>query len=146
MALQKRGDSRYGDSQADIREELVRYSQLNGYPADHFADAACPCGGRVFVLALDETECAAVRTCIECGTAHPIGDSGDYLEDATLEDCACPCGGNKFEITAAVSLYEGSSDVRWLYLGCRCPECGLTAVYGDWKNEFNGYQEFLARI
>ena len=146
MALRNRGNYRYGDSHADIREELLRYSRLNGYPADHFTDAACSCGGRAFSLALDDTEGAAVRTCTACGSAHPIGDSGEYLADAALETCACPCGCEQFEIAAGISLYEGSSDVKWLYLGCRCIDCGLTAVYGDWKNEFNGYQEFLALI
>jgi hypothetical protein len=40
MALTRRGDQSFGDSQADIRAELHRYSGLNGYLAEHFADAA----------------------------------------------------------------------------------------------------------
>jgi hypothetical protein len=146
MTLRKHGDHRYGDSHADIREELLRYSHLNGYPADHFTDVACPCSGQVFRLALDDTEGAAVRTCSACNSEHPIGDSDEYLAEATLETCTCPCGGEEFEIAAGISLYEGSSDVKWLYIGCRCPKCGLTAVYGDWKNEFSGYREFLGQI
>ena len=47
------------------------------------------------------------------------------------------------EVTAGVLLYDDSEDVRWRYLGCRCPSCGLTACYGDWKNEFEGYRELL---
>ena len=58
----------------------------------------------------------------------------------------CFCRDNVFEITVGVSLYDDSEDVRWLYVGCRCPKCGLTGVYGDWKNEFNGYRELLARV
>jgi len=77
---------------------------------------------------------------------HPIGDSSEYLKDAELEERACPCGSEEFEITVGVSLYEDSNDVRWLYVGCRCPKCGLTAVYGDWESEFNGYQSLLARV
>lgn len=146
MALTKRGKYRYGDGPADIRAEILRYSKGNEYPAHHFADAACPCGGGVFRLALDEDEGAAVRTCVACGAAHPVGDSGEYLDDAELEECACPCGGEAFEVSVGVSLYADSEDVRWLYLGCRCPACGLTAVYGDWKNEFPGYRELLARV
>ncbi|HEY8502960.1 MAG TPA: hypothetical protein VIL46_00160 [Gemmataceae bacterium] len=146
MALKKRGKYRYGDCQADIRGEIHRYSKGNGYPAHHFADAVCTCGGTRFRLALDDTEGAAVRTCVGCGAEHPIGDSNEYLAEAELQECACPCGGEEFEITAGVSLYDDSEDVRWFYLGCRCPACGLTAVYGDWKNEFNGYQELLARV
>lgn len=146
MALKKRGDHRYGESQADVRAELLRYSKANAYLAHHFVDAVCKCGGKVFRLSLDDNAGAAVRTCVDCKNEHPIGDSDEYLEDAELEECACPCGNEEFEITVGVSLYRGSEDVKWLYLGCRCPKCGLTATYGDWKNEFNGYQKLLARV
>jgi hypothetical protein len=146
MALKKRGTHRYGDSQADIQSELLRYSKANAYIAHHFADAVCKCGGKLFRLALDDNEGAAVRTCDDCKTEHPIGDSDEYLKEADLGECACPCGNEVFEITVGVSLYENSEDVKWLYLGCRCPSCGLTAVYGDWKNEFIGYQKLLARV
>lgn len=146
MALRKRGSNRYGDNQADIREEITRYSELNGYLAVYFADATCKCGERRFRLSLDDNEGAAVRVCTTCNVEHPIGDSNEYLDDATLEECACPCGNEAFEITVGVSLYESSDDVKWLYLGCRCPECQLTAVYGDWKNEYPGYLELLSRV
>ena len=42
--------------------------------------------------------------------------------------------------------YDQSEDVRWLYVGCRCPACGLTGCYGDWKNEFIDYRNLLARV
>ncbi len=146
MALRKRGKWRYGDSQADIRAEILRYSKGVTYFAHHYADAVCVCGGKVFSLLLDDTQGAAVRRCVACPDEHPIGDSDEYLAEAELEECACPCGGEAFEITVAVSLYDDSEDVRWLYVGCRCPTCGLTAVYGDWKNEYSGYRELLARV
>lgn len=147
MALKKRGKWRYGDSQADIRIEILRYSKGVGYLAEHFADAVCECGGKVFDVSLDANEGFASRVCVICNpAAHPIGDSAEYMEEAEEEDCACPCGKEGFEITVGVSLYSDSEDVRWLYLGCRCPSCGLTAVYGDWKNEYNGYRELLARV
>jgi hypothetical protein len=148
MALRTRGKWRYGDSQGDIRAEIIRYSKNVGYPAEHFADAVCgQCGGKVFALHLDDTAGVASRVCIACHTQpHPIGDSAEFMDDADVEQCACPCGEEAFEITVAVSLYADSEDVRWLYVGCRCPKCGLTAVYGDWKNEFSGYRELLARV
>lgn len=146
MALVKKGAYYYGDSQFDIRAELLRYSGLNGYPTEHYEDARCECGKNVFILLVDEDEGVAVRCCTSCRVEHPIGDSEEYLEDATLEACECPCGGEQFEITAGVALYADSEDVRWLYLGCRCIECGLTAPYGDWKNECPDYREFLTLI
>jgi hypothetical protein len=147
MALKKRGKCRYGDSQADIRTEILRYSKGVGYLADHYADAVCECGGRVFGLYVDDTQGVASRVCVSCDAeAHPIGDSARYMDEAEEEECACPCGEEGLEITVGVSLYADSEDVRWLYLGCRCPGCGLTAVYGDWKNEYIGYRELLARV
>jgi hypothetical protein len=146
MALRKRGKWRYGDGQADIRAEILRYSKGVEYLAQHYADAVCRCGGLVFRLRLDDEQGAAIRQCVACGDEHPIGDSDEFLAEAELEECACPCGGEEFEITVGVSLYDGSEDVKWLYLGCRCPACGLTAVYGDWKNEYSGYRELLARV
>ena len=146
MALKKRGKFRYDDTQDDIRAELLRYSKTNEYLVHHFADAICECGSKLFRLSLDDDAGAAVRACVSCKVEHPIGDSDEYLDEAELGQCACPCEGEEFEISVGVSLYEGGEDVRWLYLGCRCPKCGLTAVYGDWKNEFNGYQQLLARV
>lgn len=144
--LKQRGKYRYGDSQADIRDELLRYSKLNAYPTQQFADARCNCGARSFRLRLDDTAGAAVRACLVCKSEHSIADSGDFLAEAALEECACPCGREEFEITVGLSLYDDSEDVRWLYIGCRCAKCGITAVYGDWKNEFSGYQQLLAKV
>lgn len=146
MALQERGTHSYGDSQADICERLVRYSDANGYPAEHFADAVCGCGSRDFSLLLDDKVGVAVRVCRQCETEHPIGDSDQYLEEAELDKCECPCGSSVFEITIGVALYAESEDVRWLYVGCRCPQCGLTACYGDWKNECLDYRGLLSRV
>jgi hypothetical protein len=147
MSLHRRGKWWYGDSQSDIRGELVRVGKLSGYVPIHFADTRCVCGGRSFRLRLDEGT-AAVRVCpkTDCARSHPIGDSDEYLDDAEMEECACPCGGDEFEITVGVHLYADSEDVKWVYIGCRCVACGLTANYGDWKNEFSGYREFLARV
>ncbi len=143
--MTKRGKHRFGDSQADIPDEIPRYSK-HGYPAQHLADAVCRCGGSAFRLRVDDNEGAAVRQCASCGAEHAIGDSAEYLDGAELEECECPCGFGELQVTAGVALYDGSEDVRWLYLGCRCARCGLTAVYGDWKSEYNGYRELLARV
>lgn len=50
------------------------------------------------------------------------------------------------EITVGVSLYADSETVRWLYLACRCPSCGLTTVYGAWNNELDGYRALLEKV
>lgn len=146
MALRKKGKWWYGDSQADIRGELARYGKENEYIPTQFADAKCPCGGNTFRLALDDEQGVAVRTCTACGKEHPIGDSDEFMEDAELQKCDCICEKDAFEITVGVSLYDDSEDIRWLYVGCRCPACGLTGCYCDWKNEFNDYRKLLERV
>jgi hypothetical protein len=146
IAPVKRGEYWFGDNRADIRAELLRYSQPSGRPPEHFADAVCTCGGHTFRVNLDDAQGAAVRVCVSCGDEHPIGESAEYLTTAELEECGCPCGHNSFEITAGVSLYDNSEDVYWFYIGCRCPACGLVACYGDWKNEYEDYRELLDRV
>ena len=101
---------------------------------------------RELELAIDEEVGAAVRTCSKCKSEHPIGDSDEYLEEAELQACVCVCGKDMFELTVGVSLYEDSDDVRWLYVGCRCPSCGITGCYGEWKNEFIDYRKLLKRV
>ena len=66
--------------------------------------------------------------------------------EAEVEECECLCGEAGFEVTAGVALYDDSEDVRWFYVGCRCPACGLVGCYGDWSCEFPGYAELLARV
>jgi hypothetical protein len=144
--LTKRNGYWYGDNYADIQAELIRYSTLNGYIIHHFSDINCACSAKVFCLALDDTVGAAIRSCVSCHCEHPIGDSNKYLKDAALEECACPCGNEQFEMSAGVSVYDDSEDVRWFYLGCRCAKCGLIACYGDWKNEYNGYRQLLLKV
>lgn len=146
MTLRKKGKQDFGDTQADIRPVLLSYSKSAGYLSEHYADATCACGHKTFELQLDEDQGAAFRICRKCAHEHPIGDSADYLEDAELSECECPCGNEAFEITVGVALYEGSEDVKWLYIGCRCVDCGLIGCYGDWKNEFSDFRKFLALI
>jgi hypothetical protein len=145
MGVRKKGKWWYGDSQADIRTELARFGKSNYLPTE-FADAKCSCGTTTFRLAMDEAQGVAVRTCSQCAAGHPIGDSDEYLSDAELEKVLCLCDGEVFEITVGVALYEDSEDVKWLYVGCRCPSCNLTGCYGDWKNEFQDYRALLKRV
>ncbi len=146
MALTRNGQYCYGDSQEDTRAELAAYACSIGYPATHFADAVCTCGHRQFRLFLDDNDGAAVRECAACMERHPIADSAEYLDEAALEECECPCGSAVFEVTVGIALYDAREDVRWIYIGCRCPGCRLTACYGDWKNEFEDYRKLLANV
>ncbi|MGB3313675.1 MAG: hypothetical protein WBB85_04645, partial [Albidovulum sp.] len=116
--LRRRGNKSFGEGPADIRSELERYSDLNGYPATLFGQCRYPCGHSRFRLRVDEAEGYMERVCQNCSAAHAIGDSARFAEDAVPEECACPCGGEDFAITIGLALYSDSSDIRWVYAGC----------------------------
>jgi hypothetical protein len=127
-------------------EAIRAYSVKNAYIATLFGDSVCNCGNQTFTVLLDDNEGCAARTCVACEDQQPIADGEEYLDEADLGECACPCGQNAFEVTAGVSLYDDSTDVKWFYLGLRCPSCELAAVYGDWKCEAGDAQVLLASM
>ena len=99
MPLQKRGQWWYGDSQDDIRAEMLRYSEDVGCPPHQFADAVCHCGERTFRLSMDYDAGVAIRNCVTCHDDHFIGDSEEHVEKAMLKEHDCFCGEDSFEIT-----------------------------------------------
>jgi hypothetical protein len=117
----KVGEQTYGDSQADVRDELRDYS--TGSSTD-FADVVCQCGAHEFQLAVDEQAFAALRTCWRCHQEHAI--AGDPAA-ADLEECECLCGADRFEVTCGAAT-------DWFFIGARCSACGLTGCYGDWQS------------
>ena len=144
MALTKKGKHWYGTTPEDTQAEIRRYSRLNGYEATRFAASVCACGHRTFKFDTDEDAGVAKRTCAACGSEHLMGDGADYADEATLEGNECLCDGVAFVLVSGVGLYDDSNDVRWVYIGCRCPGCGLTGVYADWKCEAGDADAFLA--
>lgn len=145
MAIRTKNGLDYGDEQADISVSLDKHSKHN-YQATHFKDATCECRGHLFRLCIDDGAGVAIRTCIQCGHTHYMGDSEDFLDEAQPVPCACLCNSEIFEVTAGIALYRESNNVKWLYIACRCIECSLIGVYGDWKNEYEDYTAFLQRI
>ena len=148
MALTKRGQYYYGDTQADLHVELARFSAKNAYPIDYFVDCVCKCGHTQFEFYVDESAGVAGRVCSKCRHQHTMADGAQYLKDADPQGIACFCDTEAFEVTAGVHVYRDAGDVlsdhvRWFYVGLRCPECGLLGCYGDWKNEYQPVEELL---
>jgi hypothetical protein len=151
MTLTKRSNNWYGDDHADIRAEMTRYGEENEYPIDNFTNIKCKCGSDLFELVTDEDEGVAIRICTQCRKEHLMGDSADYLADADPSQHECNCRKTQFQLVVGVHRYRNdddslSDDVRWLYIGCRCPTCNLLGCYADWKNEFEGYRKLLRRM
>ncbi len=131
-----------------LKSQIIEYSTRNAYVAEYFAVPKCAtCSCDTFTVVMNESEGVAARICSSCQGEHGIGDSDDFIDDVEeVYPIECTCGASQFKIMAGVALYDGSEDVRWFYLGCECVDCGLSGVYGDWKNEFNGYRTLLDNV
>lgn len=142
MALRKRGSSWYGDDADDLAEEMRRYADRNGYPLSASYAPACPCGAAPrFGLAGDDGG-GAVLTCRACSARRYVADAERYLS-ARCEDRECRCERSDFDVVVGAAFYEGSTDVRWWYVGGRCPKCKLLGVYVDWKDDGTPWEPAL---
>jgi ferredoxin-like protein FixX len=147
MTLRKKRNREMGDDHVDLRESMLRWSVGNGYPIERFVDVLCACGADVFQFACDEDAGVAMRTCVTCKAEHVMCDGDEYVEEADeLERRACFCIGESFQGAVGVSLYAGSNDVRWFYLGMRCISCSVLGIYADWKSESGDVNNFLAKV
>lgn len=115
----------------DLNAEVLRYSTANGYPAESIEQLTCECGCAHFTLYSDETEGGAVAVCCDCEMNLSIYDSADFLTDVGQNVCACD--GEKLCIVTGMAFYEDSEDAHWIYVGAKCPACGLAGVFVDWE-------------
>ena len=115
----------------ELQKEMLRYSELNGYPISEFSEAACNCGNRDFHLFSDDEEGGAFLVCPDCGKEHDLEASKNYIAQAQQNICSCEH--EKLSIGIGKAFYESSTDIRWVYIGARCPKCALSGVYVDWK-------------
>jgi len=143
MTLTKKGRHWYGETSDALKAEIIRYSQKNKYEAVRFAEPACPCGGQLFELHSEDNEGVAGRVCTACDEQHLIGDSEEHIEGVELEQNVCLCGAEGLHLMVGVALYADSDDVRWSYIGARCPGCGMVGVFSDWKSEAGDATAFL---
>jgi len=114
-----------------LEEEIKRYSELNGYPISEYSDIVCSCGCTEFHLFSDDEEGGAFAVCQKCGEEKDIEQSKKYIEESVNN--ICNCDNEILNIGVGKAYYEGSSEPRWIYVGCHCNKCGLDGVYVDWK-------------
>ncbi len=133
----------YGQTFEDLAAFLQR-PVPDGYPVDQVRECVCrSCAGRSFEVQVMDEESAARRTCLTCKAREFIADSAEYWDDDAPAEyfCGCPCGHEEFAAAVGFSLRE-DGDVRWLFVGLRCLDCGLMGVYEDWKISY-GPSAFL---
>lgn len=145
MTLTRKGKHWYGSGDDDILRSSRASVNATVTPRPT-TGLRSVCGSTLFHLFDDEEAGVARRDCVACGTAHLMGDSADYADEADPEAHECLCGSEALGIHCGVALYPDSRDVRWLYIGCRCPQCQLVGVYAEWKCEAGDVEAFLARV
>jgi hypothetical protein len=133
MAIDKSGQWWVGSDADDLKEYLEAYSS-NSYPIDHFRLGCCKCGCFDFKLHASDRDGVALRTCVKCGQAHLICDSQEFWEEAHPEQwCCTECESEICNVGVGFSLYEDHQDIRWLYVGVRCAQCGVLGCFAGWK-------------
>lgn len=138
MSIDKAGKWWIGTDADDVIEYLTVLTK-KANPAMEFRIAQCNCGSQYFSLMIDSDEGAAARTCVDCGKTHFIGDSEECWEDASPRKwkCVSKCKSNSANVGVGFSMRDDRNDVRWIYIGTRCTNCGILGCYGDWKIDYS---------
>ena len=115
----------------NLKKEIERYSNLNGYPATSYEDLVCGCSNKEFHLYSDDDEGGAYAICTSCSSEKDIESSREYIEDA--QNNICNCDNDHLNIGIGKAFYPESNEPRWVYVGAHCSKCSLDGVYVDWK-------------
>jgi hypothetical protein len=146
MSVDKSGKWWVGAIPNDIKEFLKSYTS-EGYVAQEFRLARCVCGSDTFELFADDGEGCAKRVCTLCGAKHFICDSEEYWAEATPEKWKCvECGSTSANVGVGFSLYEDDGEVRWLYVGERCSNCGVLGCFAGWKVAYAPSKQLLDQV
>jgi hypothetical protein len=132
MTIDTSGKWWVGSEPSDIGEYLMAYAADNA-PVSEFRLSKCACSSVSFFLDADDDEGCAKRVCTECSREHLICDSAEYWDEASPKHWRCTeCGGEQANVGVAFSLYD-DGEVRWLYVGERCANCGVLGCFAGWK-------------
>jgi len=147
MTIDDSGKWWVGSAPDDIRGFLEAYAE-EGYEVHQFRLARCDCGSLEFHLEADDNEGVACRACAECGHQHYICDSERYWEDAEVETWKCvECDSIESNVGVGFSMYEDDpTAIKWLYVGVRCPKCGVLGCFAGWKIAMGDVLHLLEQV
>jgi hypothetical protein len=131
-----------GGSAEDLNEYLRILSE-DSYPVNEFRLALCPCGSDKFLLEVKDEEEAGKCICSACSKARFVCDSEESWKGRSRKFKCIECKGKEANIGIGFSLYDDLSAVRWVYVGCRCPVCGVLGCMIDWKIDYAPSLQFL---
>ena len=119
------------DPYAALKDEVASYADENGYPVSRFEPVRCACGQEELLLFSDDDEGGAFAECPSCRTQTDIMNSRDYAQDPVQN--VCNCDHERLLLGVGTAVHDdGTDDIRWVYVGGLCKNCGLAGVYTDW--------------
>ncbi|MCL1926797.1 MAG: hypothetical protein FWF95_06660 [Syntrophorhabdaceae bacterium] len=130
MAIDKSKKYWRGDSADDVVEYLDEYSENE---ITKVVVVKCRrCGLVVFTFKIDTAEGVIEITCVACGKKHLLLDSEKSLAKSKPENAKCSeCKKSQFNVAVGF-IHRRDSEVKWVYIGNRCANCGILGSYGDW--------------
>ena len=145
MSINTSGKWWVGSEPVDIRGFLEAYA-TKGYEVAEFRLATCPCGSDSFQLDADDNEGVAKRICNTCSTEHLLCDSAEYWSEAEPIRWACvECGSEATNVGVGFSLND-HKEIHWLYIGCRCTNCGTLGCFAGWKIAYEPSRQLLDQV
>jgi len=144
MTIDTSGEWWVGSDPGDLAEYLGAYASDDA-PVTAFRLSQCDCSSITFSLDADDDEGCAKRTCCQCAREYLICDSAEYWQDASPVHWQCiNCHSEKTNVGVGFSLYE-DGDVRWLYIGVRCANCGVLGCFAGWKVAYGPSGQLLSQ-
>lgn len=129
-----------GDNADDIDEYLREYSEDNSIDIKPVICSSC--GNDSLQLRIDQNEDAIQIKCAKCNTKKIILDCEEVWEDAKprLRKCSVCKTSKEYNVRVGFIRRE-NGNVRWVYIGNRCTNCGTLGSYLDWKIDYEPTEE-----
>jgi hypothetical protein len=134
----------YGENVDDLTEYLIEYTDGD---VKKCVAVKCPhCASDRFSARFDGDEGAIEAKCVSCGEARLLLDSADYWDECDPEEAVCPtCSAKEYNLAVGF-VYRDNGDVKWVYVGCRCVECGVLGSFLDWKINYAPTEELEKNV
>ena len=142
--IDKSKDFWHGDCANDINEYLTDYTKNE---VGKTVIVKCnSCELQEFAIKIDDFEGAIEVTCIGCSEKRLLLDSEDAWEDCEPEEVSCPVCEKDTHNVGVGFVYRKSGEVKWVYIGHRCVNCGVLGSSCDWKINYGPTDEMKKNV
>ena len=142
--IDKSKDYWYGDCADDIIEYLNEYTENEVSKTVIVKCLACK--SQRFTVKIDDCEEAIEVTCVSCKKKRLLLDSEGVWADCSPEELVCPvCEKNIYNVGVGF-VYRESGEVKWVYIGHRCKNCGVLGSSCDWDISYSPTDEMERNV